>query len=170
MKQIKKTYVFILGFSCTLLFLPHAEAGIVGKTYYTFLVDYSGSTFTNLKLTFAESDSDDSDNASSTDNATTGSLSISVQATGLDNETGAYSVEGILFNGTWQAAKKEYSTFYQADIYTYYSFLFYGIAFYRGAYIAGVIYSDTLVKCTAKDTEEIVSLLPFFGISTPSPQ
>ena len=167
MKQHKKLCFFVLSLCCTMLFLPGAEAGIVGKTYYAFLFDYAGGAFQNLKLTFAEAGSD---NASSTDNATQDSLSIAVQATSLDNETGAYSVQGILFNGTWQAAKKEYSSFYQADIYTYYSFLIYGIAFYRGAYIAGVIYSDTLVKSTAKDTEEIVSLLPFFGISTPSPQ
>jgi len=167
MNHQKKLCFFMLSLSCFLLFLPCAEATIVGKTYYTFLFDYSGSAFQNLKLTFGEASSD---NASTSDNATQGSLSITVQATDLDNETGAYTVDGILFNGTWQAAKKEYSSFYEADIYTYYSFLLYGIAFYRGAYIAGIIYSDTLVKSTAKDTEEIVSLLPFFGISTPSPQ
>lgn len=152
--------------SLFLLFLPGAEARIVGKTYYVFFVDVARMAFDTISMRFEEPDSD---NESSADNATEGRLHITVQGTTLDNETGAYSVKGILFNGTWEAAKQEYSSFYQADIYTYYSFLLYGIAFYRGAYIAGVIYSDTLVKCTAKDTEEITSILPFFGVATPSP-
>ncbi|MCX8043716.1 MAG: hypothetical protein N3B18_06260 [Desulfobacterota bacterium] len=162
----KNTCFFILPVLLVVIFAPCATAGIVGKTYYAFLIDTNGMAFQNLTITFGEADSD---NESSADNATEGNLHITVQATSLDNETGAYTVEGILFRGTWQAAKQEYSSFYQAYVYTYYSFLIYGIAFYRGAYIAGVIYSDTLIKCTAKDTEEIVSVLPFIGIAVPTP-
>jgi len=170
MKSYKYIYISILILSAAVLFLPPAEAGIGGKKYYTFAPDYTNSTFQNFNWRFIDNaTAEDSDNES-TDNTTQGSVSISAQATTLDNETGSYMTLGILFNGTWDAAKQEYSAFYEADIYTYYSFLFYGIAFYRGAYIAGMILSDTIIKSTAKDTEEIVSIMPFFGIAVPASQ
>jgi hypothetical protein len=172
MKKNKYIYISALILSAAVLFLPCAEAGIGGKDYYTFAPDYTNSTFQNFTWRFGDNETEgDSDNES-TDNTTTtqGSVRISAQATELDNETGAYMTLGILFNGTWEAATKEYSAFYEADIYTYYSFLFYGVAFYRGAYVAGLIYSDTIIESTAKDTEEIISIMPFFGIGVPAPQ
>jgi hypothetical protein len=162
MKQYSIGSISVLFF--TLLCLSSAEARISGKSYYTFVLDYTSSAFQNFTWRFTDNSSGGSSDNSTGDNSTQGTVSISVQAKTLDNETSTYMTLGSFFNGTWQAAEKQYSTFYAADIYTYYSFLFFGVSLYNNYFITGFIYSDTVIESVAKDTEEILSTIPFFGI------
>lgn len=162
-----KRYILINSLSIlffTLMFLPSAAAQVSGKSYYTFVLDYSSSAFQNFNWSFTANSSSGTSDNSSADNSTQGIVSITVQAKTLDNETSTYMTLGSFFNGTWQAVEKNYSTFYEADIYTYYSFLFFGVALYKNYYITGFIYSDTVIESVAKDTEEILSTMPFFGV------
>ncbi|MEI6126585.1 MAG: hypothetical protein WCQ99_08555 [Pseudomonadota bacterium] len=148
-------FTFVLGIS----FAKASE--VAGHNYYTMTFDAGINALQAFTWSFGPADAV-SDNA--TDNSTRGEVSISAQAKTFDNSTGAYVGRGNFFRGTWKAVEKNHSAFYEADIYTYYSFLFFGVVFVQSSCVTGIIYSDTIIKSTAKDTEEIKSFIPFVGI------
>jgi len=138
--------------------------------YYTTTILTGGNSFQNFTWTFGASQTgSQSDNeTSASDNESQGDVSISAQAKTFDNETGSYMGTGNFFHGTWEAAEVQYSSFYAADIYTYYSFLFFGVVFAQSSFITGYILSETTIKSSALDSEQIRTVMPFFGILIPS--
>ena len=160
----KYFYAFVLT-AFTLLPYPSSAVAseVAGKSYYTITFDMSMTALQDFTWSFGPvAGGSTSDNA--TDNATQGEVSISAQAKTFDNATGSYLALGNFFRGTWKATEINYSSFYEADIYTYYSFLFFGVVFRQSSYITGIVYSDTIIKSTAKDTEEIKTIFPYLGI------
>jgi hypothetical protein len=162
----KCLYALVVIFMIIPLFFPQPILAqeINGNTYYIYALDVNEMFLQQFTWEF-------SDNAteSSTDNGTDnakGSGIIAIEQAGktFENSSGSYISTGNFYRGSWEATEKNFSNYYEEDIYIYYSFLFYGVNLLNTTYTAGIIYSTTREKTTTKGTEEYLKVLPYIGI------
>ena len=160
----RRLLIFVLTGVLLLFQSAHAQ-DFDGLSYYTFAFDVTENTIENFNFSFSENETETTTDNETTDNQTvTGSVSISVQNKTFVTKTGSYIASGNFFNGAWQATEKEYSAYYQENMYTYYSLIFFGGAFINKFFLAGVMYNTTTTQSVALGTEESVTVAPFLGI------
>jgi len=169
---------FLLIFSSMVIniFLPQAQAdGLDGNGYYTVIFDVNKNEFQHFTWTFARSESaggsdNVSDNGTDTgeDNETgetqRGSVTIDVEDKTFDNATGTYFSRRYLFNGSWEGVVTTYSDYYQENVSTYYSYLFFVLSLFTNAHNFGVVYSTVTTTSGTKGTEKETGFLPFYGL------
>ena len=159
-------FVLTMLFSTTAL----AQEGPEGNTYYCFTADLGSNSAKHFTLNFTETGSDETETdneTGETDNATTwenGTVSISVENKTFDNETGMYRSLGLFFNGVWEAVEVNYSSFYQENIYTYYSYVFTGVTFANDLFATGMIFSTLTEESVSKGKVVKTGLVPFAGM------
>lgn len=134
-------------------------ADVTGRKYYVLAFNLSTTALEQFNWMFA-------DNATSAgaDNETATGLVIIEQAGKTFTEaSGTYLATGDSYNGAWEGTEKNYSAYYEADIYTYYSFLFYGISLAEKTFTSGIIYSTVREESTATEPKEYTSVMPYIG-------
>ena len=169
-----KRFIFLLIFPAVFfnvsLYESQAE-GLDGNSYYTYIFDVNNNEFQHFTWTFTGSGSDEvSDNETDAgeDNETNvtqrGAVTIDVEDKTFDNATGTYFSRRYLFNGSWEGVVTTYSDYYQENIYTYYSYLFFGISLFNNSNNFGVVYSIVTTESTKKGTEKTSGFMPFYGL------
>jgi len=157
--------VFLMVTGMLVLFHSAHAQGLEGLSYYTFAFDVTENTIENFTFSFSDNETDQAaDNATADNQTATGGVSILVQNKSFVTPTGSYIATGNFFNGTWQATEKEYSSYYQENMYTYYSLIFFGGAFINKFFLAGVMYSTITTQSVALGTDKKSTVAPFMGI------
>jgi len=144
-------------------FLPTAAledtADGSGRKYYVLTFNQATMSLEQFNWFFT-------DNATSggTDNgSSTGMVTIEQAGKTFAEASGAYRADGDFYNGLWEASEKKYSPYYETDMYTYYSFLFYGINLADSTLTSGILYSTVREESTATEPKEYTSIMPYFG-------
>ena len=161
--------VLVLILNTVIFFLnPVPAQGLEGNSYYVLALDLRENSIQHFTWTFSSSSSGggaDNETEAVTDNETqSGTVVFDVEDRTFDNSTGTYLATGNIFTGSWEAAEENYSNYYEENITTYYSFLFFGVTFANDFFTAGIIYSNITTKSSIKGTEKESRIVPFFGI------
>jgi len=134
-----------------------AEAS--GRKYYVLSFNTTTKALEQFNWLF----SDNATAAEADNGSSTGTVIIEQPGKTFADASGTYLADGDFYNGLWEATEKKYSSYYETDIYTYYSFLFYGTQLADNVLTAGIIYSTVREESTATDPKEYTSMMPYFG-------
>ena len=160
--------LILIPISTIFFFTPVLAQGLDGNSYYTLIPDWRENELQHFTWTFSSSSSGggaDNETEVVTDNETqSGTVMFDVEDRTFDNSTGTYLVNGNIFTGSWEGAEENYSNYYEENITTYYSFLFFGVTFANDFFTAGISYSNITTKSSIKGTEKESRIVPFFGI------
>ncbi len=167
--MVKRTYCVFTVFLSLILFSGSTVSaqGFAGNSYYVYAFGLLKKSLTNYTFTFADNEtSAGSDNGteSNSDNATrTGSVTISQAGKIFESSSGSYIATGNLYNGTWEATEKAYSSYYEENIYSYYSFQFFGTTLMEGFFTSGIIYSTLTTESASQGKNIETGIILFFG-------
>ncbi len=146
-----------------------------GSSYYCYGIDIRTGSLQSFELTFGTGDGGTagSDNATSgSDNETSGgttetiqgALTLSVPGRTFDNQTGTYRLNGTVYNGSWEGDEAVASSFYQETIYTYHSYLFFGLTSFNNFLVSGFAFVSITEQSNAKGTVQSSGTVPFIGV------
>lgn len=165
----KRLYILFIIIAASFIYGKHAFASnLDGNSYYVMAFDFNQASLQQFTWMFTDNaTSGDADNAtdSDSDNASSsGSISITQPGKTFENSSGSYISTGSTFNGTWDASEEYDSSYYGETIYTYYTFLFFGMALADNSFVAGTVYSTTRTESDANGSEETTGFMFYAGI------
>jgi hypothetical protein len=142
---------------------PEYTADASGRKYYVLAFNVSTMALEQFNWMFADNVTDNATSAGADNETATGLVTIEQAGKTFIEARGTYLATGDAYNGSWEGTEKNYSAYYEADIYTYYSFLFYGIGLIENTFTSGIIYSTTREESKAKEPKEYTSVMPYIG-------